>query len=154
MEGLIPTFVEIKATSPIQPSAQRNALNTVPSWLPLKNPIPKTIDREAPNAAAFEIPIVKGLTIGLRVAACMAAPAEESPIPAMIAIAILGRRKSTMILSCLSKIFPPDVKARKMLPATSENVVSVVPRVVKKIARINIRIKPETMSRYFLCFLH
>eukprot|EP00828_Plagiopyla_frontata_P019492 TRINITY_DN2492_c0_g1_i1.p1 TRINITY_DN2492_c0_g1~~TRINITY_DN2492_c0_g1_i1.p1 ORF type:complete len:986 (-),score=367.62 TRINITY_DN2492_c0_g1_i1:246-3203(-) len=56
-------------------------------------------EKAAPNAAAWEMPRVKGEPSGLRRMDCMAAPATDSPAPAMMAARAWGSRIFQMMAS-------------------------------------------------------
>ena len=79
-------------------TAAANAQHIIPISLLKNAPVPKTIHMDAPNADAEDTPIVNGLTRGFLVTACIAVPDTARPIPATIAIAILGSLIKTIIL--------------------------------------------------------
>ena len=59
---------------------------------------PKIMASDAPKAAAFESPVVKGLAILLPVMACMTRPLMPRPMPETSAMVMRGRR------SCMSTV--------------------------------------------------
>jgi hypothetical protein len=56
-------------------------------------------EKAAPNAAAWEMPRVKGETKGFLNTDCITAPEHERPAPATIAVKVWGRRIFQMISS-------------------------------------------------------
>ena len=76
---------------------------------------PNRIISAAPNAAALERPVVKGLAIGFPVIACIPAPAIPSPAPAITAAAILGKRsiRSTFCSFASKGITPLNIPVKE-----------------------------------------
>ena len=90
---VLPFFLfEIKYTKTAHKTAQINAPAEIAACEAPNRLAPSRIASEAPNAAAFEIPTVKGLTNGFLVNACITVPETDKPAPAITARKILGRR--------------------------------------------------------------
>lgn len=87
---------------------------------------PKTIANEAPNPAAEEIPVVKGLTIGFPVIPCIIDPATANPLPARIANKVLGNLRLKIIFSACANSLP--FNAFIIVSSTIDIVEFVTPR--------------------------
>ncbi len=89
--------------------------------------IPSVMDRVAPKSAPDDIPVVYGSARGFFMRLCMAAPAEASPAPAIIAVSALGRRCIQTTLSIIGSVVPPVMCAHRA-PYTSVKPTGYSPR--------------------------
>ena len=64
-------------------------------------PVPRNMtEKAAPNAAAWEMPKVKGEAKGFLNTDCITAPEHERPAPATMAVKVWGSRIFQIINSC------------------------------------------------------